>query len=488
MRQCLLAIVATTAIAAVLPDYNTADQPAGSTVEADALKHLDSIEKQLVECNQDIWTFAEVGLEEHRSSARLIALLKDAGFRVKEGVADMPTAFVAEYGSGAPVIGILAEYDALPELSQEVAGVKKPAKGRTTGHGCGHCALGTGSVGAALAIKHVYDKHKLKGTIRLYGTPAEETLIGKVYMLLAGLFRDLDICLHWHPGSQNRTYFSTSKACVSAKFTFNGIAAHASGSPDKGKSALDGVELMNLGANYMREHIKQTSRVHYVVTNGGGQPNVVPATSQVWYYVRANDHEDAVAHFDWLKDIADGAAKMSRTKVEMKIDTDCHELIPNLPLSQLVLKNFKKVGAPKFDEADRNLARQLHTSIRADFGLKEMKPLNETIDEFPKTPYQDNGSTDVGDISWHVPTGGLSAACFAAGSPGHSWQNVAAVGSPIGHKGMMVASKVLALSAIELMQDPKAVAAARSDFETRMKGRKYATIIPKGQKAPRSIR
>lgn len=488
MRRWALSLLAVAISLSFLPADYAADQPAGASVEKDILAHLDSIEKDLIDVNQDIWTYAEVGLEEHRSAARLVGVLKKAGFRIKEGVADMPTAFIAEYGEGAPVIGILAEYDALPELSQEVTGTKKPAKGRTAGHGCGHCALGTGSMGAALALKHVYDKHKLKGTIRVYGTPAEETLIGKVYMLLAGLFRDLDICLHWHPGNRNRTYYSTSKAMVSAKFTFHGIAAHASGSPDKGKSALDGVELMNVGANFMREHIKETSRIHYVITNGGGQPNVVPATAQVWYYVRANDHGDAVAHFDWLKDIAEGGAKMSRTKVAMQIDADCHEIIPNLPLSRLVLRNLNKVGAPNFDDADRDLATQLQTALHADFGLKDKKPLHDEVDELPPAPYQDGGSTDVGDVSWHVPTAGLSTACFALGSPGHSWQNVAAAGSPIAHKGMMVAAKVLALSAVELMQDPLAVKDARADFDKRMKDRPYTTIIPKGQKAPKAIR
>jgi aminobenzoyl-glutamate utilization protein B len=487
MLRYLLPLLLATACLAFTPTDHAADQPA-ATIDDDIVKHLDSLQTDLIDVNQDIWTFAEVGLEEHRSAKRLVEVLKKAGFKVKEGVAGMPTAFVAEYGSGSPVIGILAEYDALPELSQEVSGTKKPAAGRSTGHGCGHCALGTGAVGAALAVKHVYDKHKLKGTIRVYGTPAEETLIGKVYMLLAGLFGDLDACLHWHPGTKNRTYFSASKACVSAKFTFSGIAAHASGSPDKGKSALDGVELMNVGANYMREHIKETSRIHYVITNGGGQPNVVPATAQVWYYVRANDHDDMEKHFDWLSDIAGGAAKMSRTKVKMQIDTDCHELIPNAPLSKLVLKHLKKIGAPKFDQKDADLARQLQTSIRADFGLKEQKPLSDTVDEFPEKPYVDSGSTDVGDISWHVPTGGLSTACFAAGSPGHSWQNVAAVGSPIGHKGMMVAAKVLALTTVELLQAPAELKAARADFQDRIQGRKYTTLIPKGQKAPKSIR
>jgi aminobenzoyl-glutamate utilization protein B len=238
----------------------------------------------------------------------------------------------------------------------------------------------------------------------------------------------------------------------------------------------------------MREHIKETSRVHYVITNGGGQPNVVPATAQVWYYVRANAHPDVESHFDWLLDIADGAAKMSRTKMQVQIDTDCHEIIPNLPLSQLVLKNFKKIGPPQFDQADRDLASRLQSAIRNDFGLKETKPLHDTIEELPKEPYQDAGSTDVGDISWHVPTGGLSTACFAAGSPGHSWQNVAAIGSPIGHKGMMVAAKVLALTTVDLLQDPKAIQDAKADFQERMKDRKYTTKIPKDQKAPRAIR
>jgi aminobenzoyl-glutamate utilization protein B len=468
--------------------HGSAQDEAPTLIQADVMRNIDALREELIAVNQEIWTLAELGLEEHRSAARLVGVLKKAGFKVTTGVAGMPTAFVAEYGSGSPVIGILAEYDALPELSQQVAGTRLPAPGRSTGHGCGHCALGTAAVAAGVAVKEVYDKHQLKGTIRIYGTPAEETLIGKVYMLLAGLFRDLDACLHWHPGSQNRVYYSTSKAAVSAKFTFSGIAAHASGSPDKGKSALDGVELMNLGANFMREHVKPTSRIHYVITNGGQQPNVVPATAQVWYYVRANDHHDVETQFAWLKDIAAGAALMSRTRHQLIVDTDCHELVPNLPLSQVVLRNFKKVGAPRFDDADRDLARQLQGAVRAEFGLKEKNVLNDTIEDLPKEPYQDAGSTDVGDISWHVPTSGLTAACFAAGSPGHSWQNVAAVGSPIGHKGMLVAAKVLALSAVDVLQDPSVLKEARADFDQRMKDRPYTTVIPKGQKAPKSIR
>jgi aminobenzoyl-glutamate utilization protein B len=467
-----------------------ADEPAGQTkLEKEIVRHLDSLQPELVAVNQDIWAYAELGLQEHRSAARLAGVLKKAGFRIKENVSDMPTAFVAEYGSGKPVIGILAEYDALPELSQQIDPQRKPITGQTGGHGCGHCALGTAAVGAALAVKEVYDKHGLKGTVRVYGTPAEETLIGKVYMTLDGQFNDLDACLHWHPGNRNRIWYNSSKALISAKFTFSGVAAHASGSPSKGRSALDAVELMNVGVNYMREHIPETSRIHYVITNGGGQPNVVPATAQVWYFVRANDHEDVESHFDWLRDIADAAAKMTRTKVAVQVDTDCHEIIPNLPLSRLIARNFEKVGPPQFTEADEKFARQLQEPLRSDFGVREGKPLQDGIDKLPEEPYSaDGGSTDVGDISWHVPTSGFGAVCFAAGSPGHSWQNVAAVGSPIGHKGLMAAAKVLALTTVDLLQDPKLIQEAQADFNQRMKGRQYTTRIPQGQKPPKSIR
>lgn len=467
----------------------SADAPALTPIQKDMTAHLDSIQADLVACNQDIWNFSELGLEEFRSSARLVSVLKKSGFKVKENVSGMPTAFVAEYGSGKPIIGILAEYDALPELSQQINGERLPVVGRTNGHGCGHSALGTAAVGAAVAVKEIYDKFKLKGTIRVYGTPAEETLIGKVYMTLDGQFNDLDACLHWHPGSKNRAWFSGSKAAISAKFNFSGLAAHASGSPEKGRSALDGVELMNVGANYMREHIKEDSRVHYVITNGGQQPNVVPATAQVWYYVRANSHEDCARNFDWLTEIADGAAKMSRTKTSVRIDTDCHEIIPNLPISKVIYRNMLKVGPPKFDAADKKLAEELRAPLRSSFDLKEAKVLNDTIEDLPEKPASaDSGSTDVGDVSWHVPTSGFGTVCFAAESPGHSWQNVAAIGSPIGHKGMMIAAKVLALSTVDLLQDPQALKDAKADFNNRMKGRKYTTKVPEGQKAPKTIR
>jgi aminobenzoyl-glutamate utilization protein B len=482
-----LPLIAALVVTAALAGGTAAQAP--EPLRHALVRSIDSRTPELVAINQDIWSYAEVGLEERRSSERLASTLENAGFRVRRGVSGMPTAFVAEYGSGKPVIGLLAEYDALPELSQEAVGERRPAPGRTNGHGCGHSAFGAAVVGAALAVREAWDRHGLKGTLRVYGTPAEETLIGKVYMALDGQFKDLDACLHWHPGTKNKVNYQSSKALISAKFTFTGLPAHASGSPHQGRSALDGVELMNVGVNFMREHVKESSRIHYVITNGGGQPNVVPPTAQVWYFIRANNHGDAEMQFDWVRDIAEAAAKMSRTKVAVHVDTDCHEIIPNLPLSQVLQGNMERVGPPPFTAADRTLAAELQRELRNIPGFSEDAPLHEKIEKLPAEPEPaTGGSTDVGDVSWQVPTAGFNAATFAAGSPGHSWQNVAAIGSPIGHKGMIVAAKVLALSAADLLLDPRALQEARADFERRTKDLKYTTRIPPGQKAPKSIR
>lgn len=463
-----------------------AAEPLSSAQQA-AVADVETRRAELNGINKAIWEFAEVGLEERRSSALLVDKLKTAGFKVRTGVADMPTAFVAEFGSGKPIIGILAEYDALPGLSQKVSHERDPVAADAAGHGCGHSGLGTGALGAALAVKSAMEKHSLVGTVRLYGTPAEETLIGKVYMSLAGEFDELDACLHWHPGSRNDVWNGESKAAVSAKFTFSGVTAHASGSPDKGRSALDAVELMNVGANYMREHLKEDARVHYVITNGGGAPNVVPAKATVWYYVRANQHTDVERNFAWLRDIADGAAKMTRTSVAVQVDTDCHEIIPNDPLAALLLKNLERVGAPKFTPEEETLARRLQESVTQEFGTVFKLALDDEVHRTPKLG-AGTGSTDVGDISWHVPTGGMRTTCFASDAPGHSWQNVAAIGSTIGEKGISYAAKVLACTTLDLLEDPKALAAAKADFAKRMEKRKYVTLIPAGQKAPKSIR
>lgn len=462
--------------------------PSLGAVQKQAVEHVDRIREEILQVNQSIWDFAEVGLEEHKSSALLVERLKAAGFDVKHGIAGMPTAFVASYGQGKPVVGLLCEYDALPGLSQKRAADRSPIQEGAPGHGCGHSGLGAGTLGAALAVKAMMEKHKLPGTIRFYGTPAEETLIGKVYMTLAGEFRDLDVCLHYHPSTRNESWSGSSKAAVSVKYTFHGTAAHAAGSPEKGRSALDAVELMNVGANYMREHVKGDARIHYVITDGGGAPNVVPAKATVWYYLRADDHRDVEDYFHWMGDVAKGAALMTRTKFDVQVDTDCHEIIPNTALSELVLKNLKAVGAPKFDDADRAFARRLQEPLVAEFNSKFADAIDEKIYTLAESARPSNGSTDVGDVSWHIPTGGLRTSCMAAESPGHSWQNVAAIASPLGEKGILYASKVIAATMLDLLERPEEVAAAKAEFDKRMKDRSYTTLVPKGQKPPQKIR
>ncbi len=467
--------------------FASAAEPLGKAQQT-AIADVDARSDELRAVNKAIWEFAEVGLEEHRSSTLLIKKLQSAGFEVRTGVAKMPTAFVATFGSGKPVIGILAEYDALPGLSQKTTSEREPVTAGGAGHGCGHSGLGTGALGAALAVKAAMEKHQIPGTIRLYGTPAEETLIGKVYMTLAGEFDDLDVCLHFHPGSKNEAWSGSSKAAVSAKFTFHGTTAHASASPESGRSALDAVELMNIGANFMREHIKEDARVHYVINDGGGAPNVVPAQATVWYYVRANEHRDVEQNFAWLKDIAQGAALMTRTKLSIAIDTDCHEIVINMPLSELLYQNLAKVGAPKFTPPENEFARRLQAPLSAEFGTVFPLALDEEIYRVPQAPEVNKGSTDVGDISWRVPTGGLKTTCMVADAPGHSWQNVATIGSSIGEKGTIYAAKVLALTALDLLEQPALIATAKADWQKRMKGRKYTSLIPEGQPPPAKIR
>ncbi len=458
-----------------------------SPAQRAALDRIDSIAPDVAQVNRAIWEFAEVALQEKQSSDLLIARLRAEGFDVKTGIAGMPTAFVASFGSGRPIIGLLAEYDALPGLSQAVADRPTAFHDGAAGHACGHSGLGAGAFAAALAVKSAMQSQELKGTIRLYGTPAEETAVGKVYMVLGNAFQDLDVCLHWHPGDRNDVWGGSSKALISARFTFHGTAAHASANPDKGRSALDAVELMNVGVNFLREHVRNDVRFHYVISQGGDVPNVVPANASVWYFVRADSHEETASCFDWVHDVAKGAALMTRTKLDIEIDTDCHELVPNTPLSELLYRNLEKIGPPKFTEQERAFARRLQQPLIEEFQIDPKIPLEESIRPLKDSSKISQGSTDVGDISWHVPTGGVRTACFVSQCPGHSWQNVATIGSSIGEKGILLAAKVLAVSAVELLENPKAITDANADWKSHMKDRKYTTLIPRGQSPMRNL-
>ena len=434
-------------------------------MKTDALKNIDAQYDNYKKIALQIWDYSEVGYKEVKSSALLQQTLTDAGFSVQAGVAEIPTAFVATFGSGKPVIGILAEYDALPGLSQVAEPEKKVREGKTSaGHGCGHHLFGTASVAAAIELKNQLIKNKLSGTIKLYGCPAEEGGSGKVYMVRAGLFNGVDVVLHWHPNSKNEANPSSSLANISAKFRFHGLSAHASGAPERGRSALDGVESMDYMVNMMREHIPSDTRIHYVITNGGKAPNVVPDFAEVYYYVRHPKPEMAQKIFDRVVKCANGAAMGTETTVDYELIGCVYNLLPNVTLSKVMYDNLTKVGGVKYTEAEQAFSKKIgatFTNVTIDYSD------NEKIDPFEDKSKADGtgGSTDVSDISWVVPTVGLGTATWTPGVPAHSWQAVACGGTDIGVKGMMVAAKTLAATGLDLFTSPKTIEAATTEFK-----------------------
>lgn len=425
-----------------------------------------------------IWNWAEVGYQEEQSSARLQKELRDAGFSVRAGVAGMPTAFVAEYGSGKPVIAILAEMDALPGVSQAATPERSPLRGRISGHACGHHLFGTGSTSAGIAIKNWLVANRRGGTIRVYGTPAEEGGAGKSYMVREGLFSDVDVALHWHAGDRNAVTNEPTLANKSAKFRFNGVAAHAAAAPERGRSALDGVEAMNFMANLMREHIPEDARLHYIVTRGGDAPNVVPEFAEVFYYVRHRNPMVMAEIFDRLVSVSEAAALGTGTTVKHEVIHGAYSLLPNDALAAAVDLNLRRVGGVAYDQAEQAFAEKLFTTLgKTDLALgseREVQPIGRRLGM---------GSTDVGDVSWVVPTIGFRTATWVPGTPAHSWQAVAAGGMTIGLKGMENASKILALTAADLFSQPELIARARAEFDQR-RGADFTYRSAVGDRAP----
>jgi aminobenzoyl-glutamate utilization protein B len=427
-----------------------------------AIKEINQKEKLYGALSKQIWNYAEVGYQEVKSSALLQEQLKKEGFKVQAGVSEIPTAFIATFGEGKPVIGILGEFDALPGLSQDSIPVKK-AIGGIAGHACGHHLFGVGSMASAIAVKNWLVQSGHKGTIRFYGTPAEEGGSGKVYMVRDGLFNDVDVVLHWHPGDGNSASSSSSLANKSAKFRFRGISAHAAAAPDRGRSALDGVEVMNYAVNMMREHVPSATRIHYVITNGGKAPNVVPDFAEVFYYVRHPSRAYVASIWDRLQKAAQGAALATGTTVEEEVIGGVHELLPNDVLAGLVHQNLTAVGGVKYTPEELKYAEEI--SKTEGMGIREIASA-ATIQSLGGSLLT-SASTDVGDVSWAVPTVGLTTATWVPGTPAHSWQAVAAGGMSIGRKGMMVAAKTLAITAIDLFQNEKVIADAKAEFEKR---------------------
>lgn len=444
----------------------------------EVLKKLELKKSEYGTIAQNIWQFAEMGYQEEKSSALLQNMLSEEGFSIKKGVAGIPTAFIAEYGSGSPIIAILGEYDALPGLSQKAI-PRKESLGKAAGHACGHHLFGTASTAAAIAVKEWMQSNHIKGTIRFYGCPAEEGGSGKVYMVRDGLFDDVDAALHWHPNSQNSASAGAALANKSAKFRFYGISAHAAASPEKGRSALDGVESMNMMVNMMREHIPQEARIHYVITDGGKAPNVVPDFAEVYYYARHNKRDVVIAIFNRIIKAAEGAALGTGTTMDYEMIGGTHELLPNLTIQELMYDNLTMVGGISYTQEEQKFADEISISL----GLE--KAAIETAKNIQ--PYATEakafGSTDVGDVSFTVPTAGLSTATWVPGTPAHSWQAVAAGGTTIGNKGMMVAAKTLALTAIDLFNNDKLLEKAKAELiERRGKDFKYIPLL--GDRAP----
>jgi aminobenzoyl-glutamate utilization protein B len=430
----------------------------------------------------EIWEHAEVGYKEYKSTEILQKILKEAGFNVQAGVAEIPTAFVATFGSGKPVLGILAEFDALPGLAQTADPVKTPKAGKIAGHACGHHLFGVASVAAAIELKNTMLKNKIAGTIKLYGTPAEEGGSGKVYMTRAGLLDGVDIVLHWHPGDGNSSNPASSLANISAKFRFKGISAHAAGAPERGRSALDGVEAMNNMVNMMREHIPQETRVHYVITDGGKAPNVVPDYAEVYYYCRHPRRDVVKDVFERIVKAANGGAMGTETTVEYEVIGGVHELLPVKVLAKTMHDNLTKVGGIKYTPEEIAFAQKIQES----FPVKNRPDIGKaaTVDAYVDESYRSGGgSTDVGDMSWAVPTVGLRTATWIPGTAAHSWQAVACGGTEIGTKGMMVAAKTLTCTAIDLLLDKTLIEKATEEWK-KSRGADFKYIPLLGDRKP----
>ncbi|MGK8206143.1 M20 family metallopeptidase [Burkholderia cenocepacia] len=465
-----------------------------------ALDFIDSQRAQFTALSDQIWNLAELRYEEFASTDLHVRMLEAAGFRVTRGVADIPTAFVAEAGNGGPVIGILGEYDALSGLSQEAGAFTcRPSSEITNGngHGCGHHLLGTAAHLAAAAVKTHLERTGQPGTVRFYGCPAEEGGSGKTFMARAGVFDDLDAALSWHPHVYTGIFPAGSLSNIQAYFRFTGTASHAAASPHLGRSALDAVELMNVGVNYLREHMLPEARVHYAVTHTGGlSPNVVQANAEVLYLVRAPRNDQAADLFERVKNVARGAALMTDCQVEIVFDKACSNLLENAVLNQVMYGHLQALGSAGFDAEDAALAdayqrqtlsaQDIETSSRSlNQAWRDPKALFDGIDPYePGKGRPICGSTDVGDVSWVTPTAQCHTSCYAFGTPPHSWQWVAQGKTALAHKGMMLAAKTMAATAIDLLASPDTLARAKAELLERRGGRPYVCPIPDDVELP----
>ena len=440
------------------------------------VQSVENHELELIRLSDQIWAFAETALLEEKSSKALADYAEIQGFKVQRGVSGMPTAFIATFGSGKPIIGIMGEFDALPGLSQKASSKPEPLVEDAPGHGCGHNMFGAGSLGAALAVKELIASGQLKGTIRFYGTPAEEAYGGKTYMARDGLFDDLDVCLDWHPDSENAASTQSSQAMVDFLVKFKGLSAHAAYDPWNGRSALDGLELCTDGINMLREHVRPTVRMHYVIKKGGDVPNVIPDEAVLWVWVRDSKRKGMDEVYQRVRKIAQGAALMADVSYEIVQQAGSYEILVNRTGAQALQKNMEMLGPIQYTAQETAFAKEIQRATgKAEKGLDgAIKPLKET------KPDPEGGSSDVGDVSWVVPEITLLATTAPIETPWHSWPVVACGGMSIGHKGMIFASKALALTMVDLFESEELRGSIRKEFEERRGGEKHKAMVPDG--------
>jgi aminobenzoyl-glutamate utilization protein B len=441
-----------------------------------AVESIDNQSGQLIELSDEIWAFAETALREYQSSAVLADYAEAQGFEVTRGVAGLPTAFTARFGSGRPVIGIMGEYDALPGISQQASPIKQAFEEGAAGHGCGHNLFGAASLGAAVAIKQLIADGSLQGTIVFFGTPAEESVGGKVYMVREGLFNDVDIALAWHPSNKTSADTTSSQSMVEIRIAYEGRAAHAAYDPWNGRSALDAVEMTTFAINQMREHVKPSARMHYTITGGGDVPNVIPEHASLWLWLRDSTHDGVNDLIERARKIVEGVAIATETSGDFKVTAGSYEMLPNMVGARLIQKNFEWLGPLQFDDKELEFAHEIQKATgKPQVGINTTP---EPLDENPGEPK--GGSTDVADVSWVVPTLHLSVVTAPAETPWHAWPVVASGGMSIGHKGMLYASKTLATTMVDLYLDADARAAIRNEWLEDKDGRIYTAFLGDG--------
>lgn len=452
------------------------DQDSTRQFKDAAIASVDQQGSDLVGMSDQIWAYAETALGETQSSAVLADYAEQQGFHVERGVAGMPTAFIASYGEGKPIIGIIGEFDALPRLSQTATPEKQARKEGAAGHGCGHNLYGSASLGAATAIKQLMDSGDIQGTLRYYGTPAEESIGGKTYMARESLFDDLDVVLSWHPSFSSKMDVSGSQAMVETIVKFKGRTSHAAADPWNGRSALDGLELFTHSLNLMREHVRPTVRIHYSIVDGGGAPNVVPESASASVWIRDSELKNVLVLYERMQTMADGAAMAADVTAEVILISGTYGILQNKEAAKVVHANMMSLGDLAFDEADQAFAKTLQAAMGVpDIGLDgSVQPLDLEPTEMT------GGSTDLADVSWIVPTVDVNVATAPTDIPWHSWGVTASSGSPIGHKGMQYAAKVLATTAVDLFLSPEKLEAINAEFVENTSGFEYKAYVPEG--------